>query len=200
MNKKSNKKQDTISQLKKEENKAVKDKKNEEEEEYEEEEEEKNQNQNVIKEQTAQKTDKPKNLKDLLGSMGDNKPKPKKAGNKKKAKQYEEPGKLTFINSKGTGNADKIDKEGKKFEKKVFKNAKGLDAAAKENEKIKHTKDYLEKDTEKKYKDEKEENIAKPQFKTNIKEGDENFVELNKNEDVSIYIFLSKFFFVSVIS
>ena len=185
MSKKPNKKQDTISQLKKEENKVVKDTKNEEEE-YEEEEEEKNQNQNVIKEQTTQKADKPKNLKDLLGSMGDNKPKPKKTGGKTKHKNTEEPEKLTFINSKGTGNADKIDRDARKFDKKVFKNAKGLDAAAKENEKIKHTKDYLEKDTEKKYKDEKEEDVAKPQFKTNIKEGDENFVELNKNEDVSI--------------
>ena len=84
MSKKPNKKQDTISQLKKEENKVVKDTKNEEEE-YEEEEEEKNQNQNVIKEQTTQKADKPKNLKDLLGSMGDNKPKPKKNRRKNKA-------------------------------------------------------------------------------------------------------------------
>lgn len=72
--------------------------------------------------------------------------------------------------------------------KKEFKNAKGLNAAAKANEKIKHTKDYLEKDTKKEYKDEPED-VAKPQFKSNLKEGDENFVELNKNEDVSIIHF-----------
>ena len=60
----------------------------------------------------------------------------------------------------------------------------------KENQKIKHTKDYLEKDTKKAYKDDNEE-VAKPQFVTN-KEGDENFVELNQNEDVrkNIYLYL----------
>ena len=126
-------------------------------------------------------------MKDLFSSMGDNKPKPKKQATKAKDKNNEEPKKLKFVNTKGTGNADKIDNEARNRnnpEKKVFKNAKGLDAAAKANEKIKHTKDYLEKDTEKKYKDEVED-IAKPQFTTNLKEGDENFVELNKNEDVS---------------
>ena len=127
--------------------------------------------------------------------MGDTKPKPKKKDGKQKPKNNEdEPKKLTFINTRGTANADKIDKEARKFDKKKFKNAEGLDAAAKDNLKIKPTKDYLEKDTKKKYKDENED-VAKPQFITN-KEGDENFVELNKNEDVRnnnyfILIFLS---------
>jgi len=70
-------------------------------------------------------------------------------------KKYDEPGKLKFTNSKGTGNADKIDNEIRNkmnLDKKVYKNAKGLDSAAKENEKIKPTKNYLEKDTEKKTK------------------------------------------------
>ena len=189
MNKKSNKKEDTISQLKKEENKTKKNTKKEEEES---EEEEEDKNQNVVKEQAAQNADKPKNLKDLMFSMGDNKPKPKKPKQGTKPnKNYENPSKPTFTNSKGTGNAAKIDNELRNRnnpEKKEFKNAKGLNAAAKANEKIKHTKDYLEKDTKKEYKDEPED-VAKPQFKSNLKEGDENFVELNKNEDVSIIHF-----------
>ena len=56
-----------------------------------------------------------------------------------------------------------------------------MDKAAKDNQKIKPTRNYTEKDVEKEY----QEDIAKPQFITN-KDKDENFVELNKNEDVSI--------------
>ena len=190
MSKKVSKKEDTISQIKKQEDKIKKESKKEEElENREDEEEDKEKNQNVIKEQTVQKADKPKNLKELFGSIGDTKPKPKKKTNKPQ-KKYDEPGKLKFTNSKGTGNADKIDNEIRNkmnLDKKVYKNAKGLDSAAKENEKIKPTKNYLEKDTEKKYKDTNED-IAKPQFTSN-KEGDENFVELNKNEDVRNNLF-----------
>lgn len=76
-----------------------------------------------------------------------------------------------------------IKKQKNTTKKKVFKNAKGLDAAAKENQKIKPTKNYTEKDVEKQY----NEDIAKPQFITN-KDKDENFVELDKNEDVSILL------------
>ena len=193
MSTKQSNKEDTISHLKKEENKWKKETNKEEEEHFEEEDEEKNQN--VLKEQTVQKADRPKNIKELIGSMGDTKPKPKKKEGKQKPKNNEdEPKKLTFINTRGTANADKIEKEARKFDKKKFKNAEGLDAAAKENAKIKPTKNYLEKDTKKKYKDENED-VAKPQFITN-KEGDEKFVELNKNEDVRnnnyfILIFLS---------
>ena len=191
MSKKQNKKEDTISKLKKEENKLKIEKKEEEEEDHSEEEDEEK-NQNVVKEQTVQKADKPKNIKELLGSMGDTKPKPKKKDTKpKQKKNYDEPKKHTFVNTKGTGNADKIDKEVRNnYGKKEFKNAKGLDEAAKENQKIKHTKDYLEKDTKKAYKDDNVE-VAKPQFVTN-KEGDENFVELNQNEDVrnNIYLYI----------
>ncbi len=191
MSKKANKKEDTISQLKKEENKIKKDLKKEEEDENSDDEEE--ENQNVVKEQTVQKSDKPKNLKDLLNSMGDNKPKPKKKEKegKKNKNKNEEPVKLTFINSKNSGNAYKIDEEARKnTEKKVYKNAGGLDKAAKENEKIKHTKDYLEKDEKKQYKD-VDEDVAKPQFTTNVK-GEENFVELNQSEDVRKLIILIK--------
>ena len=199
MSKKQSKKEDTISQLKKEENKLKKETKKEEEEVHSEEEDE-GKNQNVVKEQTVQKADKPKNLKELFGSMGDTKPKPKRKEGKPKPKNNEdEPKKHTFINTKGTANADKIDKEAKKFDKKKFKNAEGLDAAAKENAKIKPTKNYLEKDTKKEYKDEKNEDVAKPQFVTN-KEGDENFVELNKNEDVrnNIYFNFNLFIFIVI--
>ena len=114
----------------------------------------------------------------------------KKEYKKEHKKKYEEPGKLKFINSKGTGNYEKIDNDARNKKNLVYKNAKGLDEAAKENQKIKHTKDYLEKDTKKAYKDDNVE-VAKPQFVTN-KEGDENFVELNQNEDVrkNIYIYI----------
>ena len=90
----------------------------------------------------VQKSDKPKNLKDLLNSMGDNKPKTKKKKRRKKNKnKYEEPGKLTFINWQNSINAHKIDQESRKrnnLEKKVYKNTGGLDKAAKENERVKH--------------------------------------------------------------
>ena len=186
MSKKASKKQDTISQLKKEEDKLKKAPKEEEQKDQSDEEEDPK-NKNEIKEQAVQKADKPKNLKELFGSMGDTKPKqkPKPKKDKNKQNKHEEPGKLKFVNTKGTANADKIDSEARNRnnpEKKTYKNAKGLDAAAKENQKIKPTKNYLEKDSEKKYKDE-EENVAKPQFKSN-KEKDENFVALDKNEDV----------------
>ena len=180
MSKKQNKKEDTISQLKKEEKKIKKETKEEEDEEEDDEE----QDQNVVKEQTVQKADKPKNLKELFGSMGDPKPKPKKKETKpNKKKSEDEPKKMKFINSKGTGNADE----------KFDKNAKGSGAATKENQNMKHTRDYLEKDTKKEYRDEKED-IAKPKFVSN-KKGDGNFVELNQSEDVSSKIYLFYFFF-----
>jgi len=183
MSKKASKKEDTISQLKKEENKTKKDLKKEEEESASEEENEE-QNQDDIKEQTVQRTDKPKSLRDLLNSMDDTKTKqkPKKEITKQKQKNNDEPKKLTFFNSKGAGNASKIDeeiKERKLKEKKVFKNAKGLDEVAKENQKIKPTKNYTEKEIQKEY----NEDVEKPQFITN-KDKDENFVELDKNEDL----------------
>ena len=191
MSKKVSKKEDTISQLKKEEEKRKKQTKNEEEEENSEDEEEVNDN--TIKEQTVQKADKPKNIKELMSSLGDNKPKAKKTANANKTqkKKNDEPTKLKFVNTKGTGNADKIDNELRSkmnLDKKVYKNTKGLDNAAKDNEKIKPTKNYLEKDIEKQYKDDNEE-VAKPQFTSNKEEG-ENFVELNKNEDVRNILFI----------
>ena len=164
MSKKVSKKEDTISQLKKEEEKRKKQTKNEEEEENSEDEEDVNDN--AIKEQTVQKADKPKNIKELMSSLGDNKPKTKKTANANKTqkKKNDEPTKLKFVNTKGRGNADKIDNELRSkmnLDKKVYKNAKGLDNAAKDNEKIKPTKNYLEKDIEKQYKDDNEE-VAKP--------------------------------------
>ena len=176
MSKKANKKEDTLSQLKKEEDKLKKNKKKEEEEEEQSEENEEENNQNVVKQQTVQKADRPKNLKDLLGG-GDNKAKPKpkkKEKEKEKKNKYDEPKKLTFTNSKKTGNANKT-------------------GDAKENAKIeKTTRDYLEKDKQKVY----NEDVAKPQFTTNVDE-DKKFVELNKNEDVRKIFF--KIFIVFII-
>ena len=86
----------------------------------------------------------------------------KRNANKTQKKKYDEPAKLKFV--KGTGNADKNDNELRNkmnLDKKVYKNTKGLDNAAKDNEKIKPTKNYLEKDIEKQYKDDNEE-VAKP--------------------------------------
>ena len=169
MSKKPGKKEDTISQLKKEE-KIKKNNKKEEDESASEEEEE--QNDNDIKEQTIQKSDKPKNLKDLLSSMEQKpKAKPKKPQQKeKKPKNNDEPVKHIFINSKGTANADT----------KIVQN--------KENDKKNYT--YTEKEVKKAY----NEDVAKPTF-TSGKDG-ENFVELNKNEDVSdkIYFIIENIF------
>ena len=184
-----NAKKDTLSQLKEEQGKLNKKPKEEEEDLSEEEEEDKNQN--VVKEQTIQKTDRPKNLKDIFASIGnETKAKPKKHEKKdtKPKKKYDDPVKPQFFNAKGTGNANKIDNEARK-NKQTFKNAEGLNAAAKDNQKIKHTKDYLEKDSQKEYYEE----VEKPQFTTKIKEGDDNFVELNQKEDVRINIFIFYF-------
>lgn len=183
MSKKVSKEEDTITRLKKQENKF---KKNQAKDEYEEssEEDEEQEQKDEIKEQSIKKTDKPRNLGELLNSMEESKPKQKKKPTvQKKNNDNGEPQKRMFYNSKGSGNADKIDKEAK-ISKNVYKNLKGLDNAAKENQKIKPTKDYLAKETNREY----EENIAKPTF-TSKKGKDENFVELNKEEDVSINIF-----------
>ena len=184
-------KKDILSQVKKEEDKIKKKSKKVEEDENSEE-EEVNKNQNEVKEQTIEKSDKPKNLKELFGSMGDTqvKPKKKEKDGKQKQKKYEEPGKPKFV---GAGGYSKIDNEVKNKQKVVYKNPEGLDKAAKENQEIKHTKDYLEKDTEKQYLE--YEKIEKPKFTSNIKEGDENFVELNKNEDVRKYYFIFILFY-----
>ena len=119
MSKKPGKKEDTISQLKKEE-KIKKNNKKEEDESASEEEEE--QNDNDIKEQTIQKSDKPKNLKDLLSSMEQKpKAKPKKPQQKeKKPKNNDEPVKYIFINSKGTANADTKIMPNKENDKKNY--------------------------------------------------------------------------------
>ena len=125
MSKKSGNK-DTLSILKKVEDKIKKEKKKVEEEENSEE-EEADKNQNEVKEQTIVKSDKSKNLKELSGNMGDTKVKPKKKekDGKQKQKKYEELGKLKFINSKGTGNYEKIDNDAKNKKNLIYKNAKG---------------------------------------------------------------------------
>ena len=188
MSKKTSKKEDMLSQLKKEENKHKKNQAKEEVEESSEEEEDQNES-NAIKEQSIKKSDKPKTLKDLLNSMDETKPKQKKKPEPEKTKKNnDEPQKMTFYNSKGAGKFAEIEKD---KNKKVYKNAKGLDNAAKENQKIKPTKNYLEKDVKKEY----EENIEKPQFKSN-KDKEENFVELNKKEDVRIKIFILNLIYI----
>ncbi len=171
MSKKANKKEDTLSQLKKQEDKLKKNKKVEEEEENSEEDEVDN-DQNVVKQQTVQKTEKPKNLKDLLGG-GDNKPKPKPKKKESKIKnKYEEPKKLTFTNKNKTGNGEKV------YEKITENNPK---------------MNYEIKEEKKTYKD-VDEDVAKPQFTTKVDES-KKFVELNKNEDVRKIFFYFYCFF-----
>jgi hypothetical protein len=164
---KKEKKKDTISQLMKE--KKKKEEKKKEEEQNDSEEEQKNEK-NEVKEQMVEKSDKPKTLKDLINSMGgDAKPKQKAKKQKNEEKNGEKTDKPRFINSKGTGNADK------KIDNKEY-----IDDGT-ESGGAKKTKNYLLKMEEKKY----DENIAKPKFTGKVKEGDNQFVELNKEEDVS---------------
>lgn len=150
----------------------------------------------VVKEQTVSSSNKPQGLRDLLDSIpADSKPKQHKQVSHQEKKQKQKDSKPMFINSKNKGNASEIDAEIKKKQaekksneptKKIY-DTQGLMKTAKENEKIKAPKkSYLDADIQKKYQEEKQEDISKPEFK-NLKIGDKNFVELNKNEDVRFY-------------
>ena len=179
-------KKDTISQIKNDKEKIKKEEENENSESYSDKSEEEEESKaGIVKEQTVQNKNEPKNLKDLFDSepqIKEEKETSKKIHNKPKNKNE----KPHFINSKYSGNANaKYDIEAKRKnegQKKKY-NVQGIDTIAIENEKIKPTKNYLEKDIVKKYNEDKEEEIVKPEFK-NLKIGKENFVELNKNEDL----------------
>ena len=178
-------KKDTISSLRKDEEKIKKEELNQNIEEYSDKSEDEEETKaGIVKEQSVQIKDAPKNLKDLFDSepqIKENKETSKKINNKPQNKNK----KPIFVNSQLSGNANaKYDNEAKRKNNNQKKNynVKGIDNAAIENAKIKPTKNYLEKENTIQYSEEKEE-IAKPEF-TNLKIGKENFVELNKNEDL----------------
>jgi aarF domain-containing kinase len=180
-------KKDTISALKQNEEKNKKKEENQNIDEYSDKSDEEEETKaGIVKEQSVQKKDEPKSLKDLLDSepIPNEKTEQSKKINNKPQNKNQKP---KFLNSKYSGNINaKYDKEAKRRNENQQKknyNVKGIDNIAIENSKIKPTKNYLEKEDIKKYTEDKEEEIAKPEFK-NLKIGKENFVELNKNEDL----------------
>lgn len=101
-----------------------------------------------------------------------------------------------FTNTKGpqnkeqplkyVDNRDKFESGPKKFTSTA---ANILNKAAEENAKVKPTRDYLDKDTRVKYKEDEPE-IAKPKFVNKNVDGEGNephFRDFNKNEDVSAH-------------
>ena len=180
-------KKDTISALKQNEEKNKKKEENQNIDEYSDKSDEEEETKaGIVKEQSVQKKDEPKSLKDLLDSepIPNEKTEQSKKINNKPQNKNQKP---KFLNSKYSGNINaKYDKEAKRRNENQQKknyNVKGIDNIAIENSKIKPTKNYLEKEDIKKYTEDKEEEVAKPEFK-NLKIGKENFVELNKNEDL----------------
>ena len=154
----------------------------------------------VVNEIATSNSNQPKNLNDLFAddeqtSVKKTK-KTKKNPNIKNQKENQKP---NYFNSKNTQNLMNYDKEMMK-KKKATDNKKfdvsKLNSHTKDNDKIKASKSYLEKNIENSYKE--YENVEKPQF-TNLKvdKDKDNFVELNKNEDVRI---LFNFFFVAFAS
>ena len=145
----------------------------------------------VVKEVATSNTNQPKNLDDLFAD--DEQTTTKKAKKTKKnptaKNQKEKENKLNFYNSKNTQNLQNFDKEVKK--KQMTKDKKydvsKLNAYTKDNDKIKEKKNYLEKNVENSYKE--YENVEKPQFiGLKVDKDKDNFVELNKNEDVKFFL------------
>lgn len=193
MSKVSRQNKDTISKLKKDEEKSKPTEIIHNDDDYQggsEDEEQKTAG--VIKEQAIQSSDKPKGLKDLFGGNNEKTTVTKKTKQKNQQQKNHPEEKPRFYNSKEVKpkniekNVTPSEQKPKEPQKQVY-NTKGLDAVAKENKNIKPPKkSYLEGDIKKEYKDETENlNIAKPEFK-NLKIGNENFVELNHQEDVII--------------
>ncbi len=185
-------KKDFISEI----NKNVKTKKKETDEQNENEYKNDSDNENqkstgVVKEIATSNANQPKNLDDLFAD--DDQTATKKTKKTKKnpttKNQKEKENKLNFFNSKNTQNLQNFDKEIKK--KQMTKDKKydvsKLSAHTKDNDKIKASKSYLEKNIENSYKE--YENVEKPQF-TGLKVDKDNFVELNKNEDVKFFLIL----------
>ena len=152
----------------------------------------------VIKETSTSNSNQPKNLSDLLADDVQALPKkPKKKKNSNQTKKEEGEKQLKFFNSKKTNNNNNepIKKTSQKYD------TSKLNEHIKDNENVKEPKkNYLEKDIQKAYKD-VDENIEKPQF-TNLKvdKDKENFVELNKNEDVRIFFIINLILYIVITS
>lgn len=174
-------KKDTISKLKEEKEKLAHN--NEEQNDDEEEAEEQGgEERRVVKEQSESSANKAKSLKDILG---DSREVAVKAKTQKAKKNTAKDGKPRFINSKkanqiSTGfNANyEIKKDENK--KPQFTNSKKVGEKKMEAPK---TKNYLEKDYEKSYKEDIDQNLPKPEFKGRS-EGEEKFSELNTGDDL----------------
>ena len=190
------KKKDTISKIKKEEEKSKPTEIVQNNDDYQEgsDEEEQTRTAGVVKEQAVQSSDKPKNLKDLFGTSSDKPSTTKKQTQHKPKQEKKDETKKQFFNSKGAPkhlDAKPTQTNTEEPKKKIY-DTKGLTEAAKENSKVKAPKkSYLDADVKKAYKEEENVEIAKPEFK-NLKIGNENFVELNHQEDVR---FKYNFFF-----
>lgn len=183
-------KKDFISEIKS----NVKDKKKETDEQNENELKNDSDNENqkttgVVKEIATSNSNQPKNLDDLFADDDQTTVKKTKKTKKNPTKNQKENQKPNYFNSKNTQNLMNYDKEMMK-KKKITDNKKfdvsKLNSHTKDNDKIKASKSYLEKNIENSYKE--YENVEKPQF-TNLKvdKDKDNFVELNKNEDVRIF-------------
>ena len=185
------KKQDTISKIKKDEEKSKPTEIVQNDDDYQggSDEEDQTRTAGVVKEQAVQSSDKPKGLKDLFGTSSDKPATSKKQTQHKPKQEKKEEGKNRFFNSKGAPKhleAKPTTQTKTEEPKKKVYDTKGLTEAAKENSKVKAPKkSYLDADVKKAYKEEENVDIAKPEFK-NLKIGNENFVELNHQEDVSI--------------
>jgi hypothetical protein len=144
----------------------------------------------AVQEQAATSSNKPKTLKDLFNADASDKqvkPKTKHVQKTEKVQNQATDGKR-FYNSKKV-NDNKDLPQTSATQKKTY-TGKGGQNSQKYNESIKPQKNYLEKDIQKEYTEDV--NIAKPEFKSKA-EG-QNFVELNKNEDVSyLYIYIISF-------
>ena len=142
----------------------------------------------AVQEQAATSSNKPKTLKDIFNADASDKqvkPKTKHVQKTEKVQNQATDGKR-FYNSKKVND----NKDLPQSQKKTF-TGKGGQNSQKYNESIKPQKNYLDKDIQKEYTEKVD--IAKPEFKS---KGDgQNFVELNKNEDVSklIYIYILSF-------
>lgn len=188
---------DTISKIKQDEakNKPQQEKQFEEDIHVGSDEEDQNQKQTgVVHEQAVSNTNKAKNLADILGSgPGIKQPSKKKPQKEKKKQSDQPPAKHQFTNSSKKGDTHWNDKglqkpqqQQPKQETKAKYNVSGLVADAKDNEKFRPKKNYLEKDIVNEYTKESTEIIDKPEFKNWKVEGTDNFVELNQKEDLYI--------------
>ena len=169
---------DTISTIKEQEEKTKTTQIVNKEEEYVGSDDEENQKtKGAVEEQASTSSNKPKSLADIFNAeAGDKKVKPKQIQKTEKVQTKPPEGKM-FYNSKKISSNEPVQEQKKTFTGKLGENSKQF------NDSIKKTKGYGEKEIQKSYKN--EENVAKPEFKS--KKDGQNFVELNRKEDVSIY-------------